>query len=435
MPAADTTMILPPPNAQLTPSELVLSVVAGPDTGRLVSARGPGAALRLGRDGDNDLVLHDDLASRHHAVVEVSAGRLVLRDLESTNGTVVNNVRIRACELSSGDIVRCGRSAIRVSFREDLSRFPSAVTDRLDEMWSRSPVMQQLFTLIKRIASSPLPVLVLGETGTGKELVARALHRLSSRASRPFVAVNCAALPRELIESELFGHERGAFTGATATRKGAFEQASRGTLFLDEIGELGLDLQPRLLRAVETGVFRRVGGSEEVQVAVRVVAATNRDLADEVQAGRFRQDLYYRLYGLSVRLPPLRARPEDVPFLAEVFLGQQGNGYTLTPDAARALAAHSWPGNVRELRLAIERAVALAAGTQLDRDVFELSAPPEAAASAPASAAPQTLEAVERLAIERALDQHNGNKRAAATTLGIAYSTLYEKLRRYGLQG
>jgi DNA-binding NtrC family response regulator len=424
-------------------SEIVLSVLAGPDLGRLVSARGAGAALRVGRGEDNDLVLHDEAVSRHHTMIEVVGGRLILRDLDSKNGTIVNRVHIRECELRSGDVVQIGGSAVRVSYREEVPELVPAAGDRLEEMWSRNPRMHEVFALIRRIAPSPLPVLIQGETGTGKELVARALHRLSPRTSRPFVAVNCAALPRELIESELFGHERGAFTGATGLRKGAFEQAASGTLFLDEIGELGLDLQPRLLRAVETGAFRRVGGTDEVSVAVRVVAATNRDLAREVGAGHFRQDLYYRLFGLSVTLPPLRERPEDIVFLADVFLAAHGSASCLAPEALERLTAHSWPGNVRELRLAIERALAVASGPVLDGAAFALlangpvdaSAGPSATRSATGGdhAEPLSLADAERVAIQRALTAHAGNKRAAANALGIAYSTLFEKLRKYGL--
>jgi len=432
MPIDDRTRVIQAPHAGgLRSSEVVLSVLAGPDTGRLVSARGPGAALRLGRGPDNDLVLHDEGVSRQHAIVEAAGGKLILRDLESTNGTIVNGVQVRSCELHSGEVIRCGRSAVRVSFREETLHLPPGSEDRLDEIWGRSPAMRKLYTLVRRIAPSPLPVLVLGETGTGKELVARALHRLSPRASQPFVALNCAALPRELIESELFGHERGAFTGATGQRKGAFELASGGTLLLDEIGELSLDLQPRLLRAVETGAFRRVGGSEEVRVTVRVVAATNRDLAHEVEAGRFRQDLYYRLYGLSLVLPPLRERADDILFLADIFLAGLGGGATLSPPAVRRLTAYHWPGNVRELRFAVERAVTLSTTPELGEEAFDTLKAPTTTAP-PGS--PLDLETSERVAIERALREHPGNKRAAAAALGIAYSTLYEKLRKYGLR-
>jgi two-component system nitrogen regulation response regulator GlnG len=315
------------------------------------------------------------------------------------------------------------------------------------------------------VAPTHTPVLVGGESGTGKELIARLLHELGPNPEGPFVAVNCGALPRELAESELFGHERGAFTGAAARRAGWFEEASGGTLVLDEIGELPLELQPKLLRVLETGRLRRVGGAGEIGVRVRVVAMTLRDLEAEVRRKTFRADLFYRLSGFRIRLPPLRERRGDVALLAEAFLaeiaGEVGPRH-LETSALAALAAASWPGNVRELRNVIRRAAILTSGRpdgRIDADVLELPepAPFRLADAAPADpsdagdwrpppppppppAPPDTvalrgrsLRDIERDVFQWALDQNGGSRRRAARALSVARSTFCDKVRRYGL--
>ena len=290
--------------------------------------------------------------------------------------------------------------------------------------------------LARQCARADLNVLVLGETGTGKELVARLIHDLSQRAGKPLTIVNCAAIPDELFESEVFGHERGAFTGAHAAKAGLFEECNGGTLFLDEVGDTSLHNQARLLRAIETGTFRRVGGKTDIHVKVRVISATNRNLAGEVEAGRFRRDLYHRLNAFEVHLPPLRERRADIPELAEYFLRQtlqHAGGSTVEgfdPDALQALREYPWPGNVRELRNVIERAVVVARYRRIRREDLVLNAgAPRANGKEPFP----TLDEIERRHIVRALDECEGNMKTAADMLGIGRSTLYRKVADYGL--
>ncbi len=306
------------------------------------------------------------------------------------------------------------------------------------------------------VAPTSTSVLVCGESGTGKELVARALHELGPHPAGPFVAVNCGALPRELAESELFGHERGAFTGAAVRRAGWFEEASGGTLVLDEIGELPLDLQPKLLRVLETGRLRRVGGAGEIPVRVRVVAMTLRNLEGEVARRNFREDLYYRLAGFCVRLPPLRERRGDIPILAGHFLREiaaEVGPRQLEPAALAALTTASWPGNVRELRNAIRRAAILTAGNddgRIGAEVLELPSPApfrlaeplalDAVAPVPAPALAddaiqiggRSFEEIERAVFAWALRRHGGSRRQAARALSVARSTFCERVKRYG---
>ncbi len=303
-------------------------------------------------------------------------------------------------------------------------------------MVGTGPEMKAVFALIARASSAPSPVLIRGESGTGKELVARALHDAGPRKEGPFIALNCAAIPEGLIESELFGHEKGAFTGASGRRRGCFELASGGTLFLDEICEMPRDSQPKLLRAVEERRIRRLGGAGEIAVDVRLVAATNRDVEEEVKAGRFREDLYFRIGVISIGLPPLRSRKDDIPVLANLFLemyrretGRKISGFT--PGAVEALREYGWPGNVRELRNAVERAVVLAEGPEIG---VEGLAFPGTAARTPAHPV-ATLREMERAHILAALSSENWNKSRAAKALGIERSTLYEKLKALGISG
>ncbi|HMP77080.1 MAG TPA: sigma-54 dependent transcriptional regulator [Kiritimatiellia bacterium] len=308
----------------------------------------------------------------------------------------------------------------------------------LEQIIGQSPAMQEVFDTLRQVAPSRATVLVLGESGTGKELVAHALHRLSPRGKGPFVAVHCAALSATLLESELFGHEKGAFTGAAERRRGRFELADGGTLFLDEIGEIDAALQVKILRVLEERRFERVGGSETLDVDVRLVAATNRDLKRMVEEGKFREDLFYRLDVVTVKLPPLRERVGDLPLLVHHFVTAlaRENGKTLdgiTPDALQALAAYDWPGNVRELRNVVERMVVLSRGDRLTlRDVPpHLRGPDE---HAPARGGALSLEASERLMIVRALKMNDGNVTKAAADLGISRRTLHRKLNEYGLR-
>ena len=300
---------------------------------------------------------------------------------------------------------------------------------------TRSPLMHDVLHIVERVAPTDSAVLILGESGTGKELVARAIHERSLRAPRPFVPIHCGALPREVLESELFGHEKGAFTGAVSAKPGLIDLADGGTLFLDEIGEMEPDSQVKLLRALETGMFYRVGSTRPHTVDVRLVAATNRDLADAMKQGQFRQDLYYRINTITVHMPPLRERPEDVPLLVQRFL-EANAAYgvkRLSPAALAALEAYAWPGNVRELLHVIERGVILSRGDEitpddLPREVFGSHAPAVAPATADAS-----LESMERQHILSTLRRVGGHRGKAAALLGIDPKTLYRKILGYNI--
>ena len=322
-----------------------------------------------------------------------------------------------------------------------------------DLMVFESRAMRELLELAGRVAQHDTTVLITGESGTGKEVLARAIHRLSPRAERSFTAINCAAIPGQLLESELFGHTKGAFTGAVADRMGLFEVAHEGTLLLDEIGDLPLDLQAKLLRVLEEGEIRRVGGRDAKRVDVRVIAATAKPLEQAVERGEFRADLFYRLNVVRLHLPPLRERPEDVPALLTHFARQaatrMGRAVSLTPGALASLTHHTWPGNVRELRNAVERAVVLGAGGPLDAKDFGLGngngngnghghangAPaPSADASNGTLLLKTQVEEIERRAIQKALQVSGGNRRQAASLLGISLRTLFYKMRRLPVQ-
>ncbi len=296
-------------------------------------------------------------------------------------------------------------------------------------MIGKSPAMQEVFRLVERSAPSEKPILIQGESGTGKELVARALHEASTRVDKPLVVINCAALPEQLLESELFGHEKGAFTGAVTAKAGLFEVADGGTLFIDEIGELALALQPKLLRVLEDGSLRRVGSLKERRVDVRIIAASNRDMASEVAAKRFREDLYYRINIMTIPIPPLRERGEDVLLLANHCIG---SGWELDPDCREAIRQYAWPGNVRQLINAIERAKILAD----DEMLLKENLPPEVLNRA-AATLPSTdgdLASLTRARVVQALQQQQGNKLRSAKTLGVSRRSLYRLLEKYQIE-
>ncbi len=311
----------------------------------------------------------------------------------------------------------------------------------LDEIIGRSPPMQEVFDTIRQVAPTRATVLIQGESGTGKELVARAIHRLSPRHRGPFIPVHCAALSKHLLESELFGHEKGAFTGAVEQRRGRFELADGGTLFLDEVSEIEPDIQVKILRVLEERRFERVGGQETLEVDVRLLAATNRDLKKMVEDGRFREDLFYRLYVVVIALPPLRERPGDIPLLIDHFIKHfaQSHGKSpvgITPEAVEALSAYSWPGNVRELKNVIERMVVLSRADKLS--VRDIPSPiREIGAKSHATflpAGPVTLEEAEKRLIVQALRNNDGNVTKAAAQLGISRRTLHRKINEYKLR-
>jgi DNA-binding NtrC family response regulator len=330
--------------------------------------------------------------------------------------------------------------------QESLSREVNFLRHQLRQKGSfgqlvgQSKGMQEVYRWIELAATSTAPVLVYGESGTGKELVARTVHDLSNRRNKPFVAINCAAIPETLIESELFGHERGAFTGATERRLGCFELADGGTLFLDEIAEMDNSTQAKLLRVLQEGNFRRVGGGKtEIQVDVRVVAATNRVPSEALAQGQLREDLFYRLNVFAIALPPLRDRKEDIPLLVRTFVeefNRQDNRQVrgLTPEAERALEQYRWPGNVREVRNVVQRAVVLGGTGLMDVEHLPENVIRTVAPSAPAATGVTPIREMEREMIMRALEETGQDKRRAAALLGISLKTLYNKLAKYGIQ-
>jgi DNA-binding NtrC family response regulator len=354
--------------------------------------------IRIGSMEDNDVVLGDDTVSRYHCRIAQEDNGYVLLDQRSTNGTFINKVRIREAFLKPGSIVSVGQSQLRFNAREEEVEIVPSRADRCAGLIGGNARMREIYSIIEKIAPTATTVVIDGETGTGKEVVAQAIHSLSPRKPNELVVFDCGAVPPNLIESELFGHEKGSFTGAVMTRQGLFEQADGGTLFLDELGELPLDLQPKLLRALEQREVRRVGSAKASKVDVRIIAATNRNLEDEVRAGRFRQDLFYRLSVVRLHLPALRNRADDIPLLIQHFLdhgafNRKPNAPSVrgvARDALVALQTYPWPGNVRELVNVVERAVSFC-----DTDTIELSDLPDyvRAAKAPARESSQPRRA------------------------------------------
>src|SRR6188472_2915092 len=346
-----------------------LVVIGGPDQGKEVEINKP--RVTGGRSIISDLVVQDKAVSGTHFEVSARDDGYRLRDLNSRNGIFVGDLRVREAYLRPGTVFRIGHTNIQFQSTQDVVEIELSKKDRFDMMLGSSPAMREIFAHLEKVAPSELTCLITGETGTGKEMVARALHNASGRKSKPFVVLDCGSIPRELNESTLFGHEKGSFTGAVAQHTGCFEQAHGGTIFLDEIGELDLGLQPKLLRVLEQREIKRVGGDRTIKVDVRVLAATNRDLRAMVNAGTFREDLYFRLSVIHVELPPLRERRDDIAELAQHFLrevaSRRGMAMSFSQDAMAAMMGHPWPGNVRVLRNVFERASALSDGPVITR--------------------------------------------------------------------
>jgi transcriptional regulator with PAS, ATPase and Fis domain len=391
--------------------------------------------VRIGAGSSNDVVLDDQHASRFHCEIRKTDEGWLLRDLGSLNGTRVGDIVIKEGLLQSGATITVGETRIR--FLADDGRADEiAVSPRhsFGDVVGRSVRMREVFGVLERIAATDLTVLIGGETGSGKDVIARAIHKASPRAKGPFVVFDCAAVAPNLIESELFGHVKGAFTGADANREGAFERADGGTLFLDEIGELSIDLQPKLLRALEQRQVKAVGGQKEIPVDVRIIAATHRNLEQKVKEGDFRQDLFFRLSVVSVQVPALRHRLEDLPVLVEVILVSLGKPLGVSPETMRILDSYDWPGNVRELRNVIESAAAVCDAEQIEPKHLMFFKPRRRDPTMEKlPLAGKTLESIERNAIAQTLEQCGGNKTRAAKQLGISPSTLYEKVKKYKL--
>jgi transcriptional regulator with GAF, ATPase, and Fis domain len=432
-----------------------LVVVEGPEKGRRLEIASE--RVTIGRSVICDLVLTDTSVSGTHCEIVASEAGFLLRDLGATNGTSVGGVRVREAWLEPGVTLKLGHTVVRFEVGSGTIEIDLSHREQFFELIGHSVRMREIFAVLEKVAASDLTVLIHGETGTGKELVARAIHRASKRVQRPLVVQDCSAIPANLIESTLFGHERGSFTGAADRRRGCFEHADGGTLFLDEIGELDVSLQPKLLRVIETHEVQRVGGSRTIPVDVRVVAATNRDLRQMVNDGTFREDLYYRLSVVQVGLPPLRERPEDIPALVQQFLEEsakrvthpEGARFTITHDAMMKLQAYPWPGNVRELKNTIERAVSLADGTELGmRDLLPASqkTPPVFLPGGTAeqfvenetpfkNAKQKVVDAFEAQYLKALLDKHGDNISRSARAAGLTRYHLRELAKRYGLRG
>ncbi len=454
----EITSVIPdtdPHRKQLHLRRIGLRVVEGPDAGK--EAEFDHDVIRLGSHEGNHFQLRDDTVSRRHSEIARTHDGLVLRDLGSTNGTFVGPVRIREVFLGGQRTFRCGKTTLEFTILDEVVDIVASESDHFEDIVGRSVEMRELFAVLERVARTELTVLVTGETGTGKELVSRAVHRRSARREGPFVVFDCGAVARSLIESELFGHERGAFTGAVASRPGVFEQANRGTIFIDELGELPLELQPALLRVLEQREVKRVGDRRVRPVDVRVVAATNRNLQQLVADGKFREDLYYRLAVVEVALPPLRDRIEDLPLLTERLLQTAPFEHSvrgLTPDVLALFEEYGWRGNVRELRNTLLRAIPFCEG-----DLVDLQALPEAlkADAASASGAPgtsvdvdalplpsaglslkeareQLIDAFERRYLQDLLARCDGNLSKAARSAGVDRKTIARMLKRHDMQ-
>ena len=415
-----------------------VTVLSGPSKG--VVRQLEQGSLRIGSAGSNEIVIDDRSVSRHHVEISVTGQGLRVRDLGSKNGTMYLGSRVDSAELPiAGGVLVIGESELELRPDDEGEEIRPSERERCGRLVGHSVVMRRLFAHIERIAPSPATVLIHGETGTGKELVAEALHEHSSRASGPFVVVDCSAIPRDLIESELFGHVRGAFTGATADRRGAFAEAHGGTLFLDEIGELDLAMQPKLLRVLETGKVKPVGGNQTIAVDVRIVAASLRDLAAEVRDKRFREDLFYRLSVILLEVPPLRARLDDLPALVDHLLRQIG-APPIGADPLQVLRGYDWPGNVRQLRNVLERAAALAGGRPLTVRRDELESPNARLSPASLNELPYKRAKEEMLArftrdyLEALLARHGGNVSASAREAQVDRNWIVALARRHGVR-
>jgi two-component system response regulator GlrR len=416
-------------------AQFAVDVVGGPDAGTRVVSED--AELAVGTNPGNQLVLTDSTVSRHHCQIAVDANGFLLRDLGSTNGTTLANHRVVAAYLQPGSVFTVGQTALRFDLTDREVVEPLADDSALGGVLGESAAMRRLFYVLGRVAQTDTTVLLEGETGTGKTLIAEALHDAGPRAAKPFVVVDCGAMSSTLIESELFGHERGSFTGAHDAKQGMFEAANGGTIFLDEIGELPLDLQPKLLRVLEGKTVTRIGSTKATRLDVRIVAATNRELRAEVNAGRFRSDLFYRVSTMRMRVPSLRERAEDIaPLVAHFYAQLAGPSASPPIELLMTASRHSWPGNVRELRSYVERSILLGPQPVDDNGTAPI-APPISNDDLAASfreAKARATELWERDWLSRLFKAHGGNLSRAARAAQMDRNHLRSLLRRYGLQ-
>jgi two-component system, NtrC family, response regulator GlrR len=414
-------------------AQFAVEVVGGPDHGvRVVS---DGSELAIGTNPGNQLILTDSTVSRHHCQITADDKGFVLRDLGSTNGTTLGGHRIITAYLEPSSVFTVGQSAVRFDITQAEVVEPLAEEAELGRVLGESPAMRRLFYVLRRVATTDTTVLLEGETGTGKTMIAEALHDAGPRANKPFVVVDCGAMSASLIESELFGHERGSFTGAIENKQGMFEAAHGGTIFLDEIGELPLDLQPKLLRVLESKQVTRIGSTRAAKLDVRIIAATNRDLRSEVNGGGFRPDLFYRLSTLRVRVPALRERVEDMAPLVDRFYRDVA-GETAAPpvELLSAVARHSWPGNVRELRSFVERSFLLGLQPFEDSPRGDSVRTNDDLALSFREAKARATGEWERDWLARLFKAYGGNLSRASRAAQMDRNHLRSLLRRYGLQ-
>jgi DNA-binding NtrC family response regulator len=409
--------------------------------------------VTVGADASCDVVLPERGVSRRHAEFEVKpGGRVWVRDLGSRNGTFVQGTRVMEAELPLGAVVQLGETELGLFPRWRVREVEPSSQQRFGDLHGKSLALREVFAVLERVAATDIGLLIEGESGTGKELAARSVHQASTRADKPYVVFDCTTVPKDLAESELFGHRRGSFSGAVADREGAFQRADGGTIFLDEIGELPSDIQPKLLRVLETGEVRPVGDSAYRKVNVRVLCATHRDLHAEVRRGRFRSDLLYRLAVVRVCLPALRARPDDIALIIERLVGKElAPGDSIAGKNLEQLMSYSWPGNVRELRNVLARAVALSGkkpgDVRFSQLVFNLATSGEAPATlgytfpgvdsalSYKDAKQQLLEQFEAEYIQALMKRHAGNITQVANAAGLSRKHVYELLRRIGVAG
>jgi transcriptional regulator with PAS, ATPase and Fis domain len=418
-----------------------VELCVSPPAGRVLTVRLEVAPIVLGTSPECDLVIADPRVSRRHCSVTLTERGVLLRDLGSKNGTAVEGIPIVEAWLHAGRRATVGDSTLTLRVGGPPSLVPLSSSASFGDALGGSIPMRALFAKLERAAATTETILLLGESGTGKELLARGIHAQSPRREGPFVVLDCGAVAPSLLEAELFGYVRGAFTGADHARPGLLEQASAGTLFIDEIGELPLELQPKLLRALESRQFRRLGATKDTRFDARVVAATHRDLLGAVAAGTFREDLYYRLAVVEAMVPPLRERKEDIPLLVQRFLASQTPPRTLAdlpPNAIDLLRGHSWPGNVRELRNTLARLILF---PYLGEQAFTRPAERADDAALRIAALPMrearglVLEQFERSYVAAKLREHAGNVTRAAEAMGVSRQFVHRLIDRHGLKG
>jgi DNA-binding NtrC family response regulator len=415
-----------------------LIVLSGPSRGKEYVV-GQDEVL-VGTGANCDFSIKDDAVSKKHFLIQRGKNEFTIADQGSTNGTVLNGNSIKVGGLKPNSIIQIGESYIQFFlYDENEAEYGVSPTEKdyFGSVYGGSYAMRKIFGVLEKVSPTNVTIVLEGATGVGKDVIARAVHANSRRASEPFIVVDCTAISPNLFESELFGHEKGSFTGAESQRRGLLEVAKGGTIFFDELGELPIEQQPKLLRAIETRSIKRVGGNEEIPIDIRIIAATNRDLETEVKKGNFREDLYFRLSVVKILVPDLKDRSDDIPGIVDHFINNTGK--SLSDDALNLLKYYSWPGNIRELKNVIERAVAFAEGEVIEsKDIMTMQQIASATASSTQteeeSFTGRSLEALEKIAIEKTIEACSGNKTKAAKILGIAYSTLYEKIKKYGIE-